>query len=208
MNLPAVLGAVTLAFATCAAANNQRYLFVPPVELLNRMTDEEIRELIRKEPPVPPLATSTYHLSVLAQDEARAAVKLRALVEAMFSAHEVLSRYLSSWEELVAAGVEAEGFASHPLHAYALTKHVSLGWPHVEAALQAVSNLSQDTEWLLSRSEKRGVPTGEDLATVAGGMARLHDYYSLNLTALAHPPRLSDRRPPGALRDHAFRLSL
>ncbi|XP_069997545.1 prolyl 4-hydroxylase subunit alpha-1 [Penaeus vannamei] len=197
MNLPAVLGAVTLAFATCAAANNQRYLFVPPVELLNRMTDEEIRELIRKEPPVPPLATSTYHLSVLAQDEARAAVKLRALVEAMFSAHEVLSRYLSSWEELVGAGVEAEGFASHPLHAYALTKHVSLGWPHVEAALQAVSNLSQDTEWLLSRSEKRGVPTGEDLATVAGGMARLHDYYSLNLTALAHARLVSaiDARP-------------
>lgn len=43
----------------------------------------------------------------------------------------------------------------------------------------------------MSRSEKRGVPTGEDLATVAGGMARLHDYYSLNLSALAHAQLVS-----------------
>ncbi|XP_037778479.1 prolyl 4-hydroxylase subunit alpha-1-like [Penaeus monodon] len=197
MNLAGVLGAVTLAFAVSVAADKNKFIFVPPVELLNQLTDEEISEHIRKAPPVPPLGTSTYHLAMLAQDEVRAAAKLRGLVQAMFSAHEVLSRYLSSWEELEAAGVEAEGFASHPLHAYALTKHVSLGWPHVEAALRAVSNLSQDTEWLLSRSEKHGVPTGEDLATVAGGLARLHDYYNLNLTALAHAQLVSaiDARP-------------
>ncbi|XP_042869650.1 prolyl 4-hydroxylase subunit alpha-3-like [Penaeus japonicus] len=134
----------------------------------------------------PPLSTSTYHLSLLARDEVRATAKLQVLVEDLSSALDVFKRYLSSWEELVAAGVETEGFASHPLHAYALTKHVSLGWPHVEASLRALSNRSRDVEFLSGRRKTRGVPTSEDLATVAGGLARLHDYYSLNLTALAH----------------------
>ncbi|ROT78142.1 Prolyl 4-hydroxylase subunit alpha-2 [Penaeus vannamei] len=186
-----------LAFLLVAHAKEEG---TPILKHVSHMTEKELSQHVRKVQLTPPMGTSTYHLSRLVADENRAATRLKTLANVMFTALDVTNRYLSSWEELVGAGVEAEGFASHPLHAYALTKHVSLGWPHVEASLRALSHLSQDLEWLLSRSEKRGVPTGEDLATVAGGMARLHDYYSLNLSALAHAQLVSaiDARPVAA----------
>ncbi|ROT78141.1 putative prolyl 4-hydroxylase subunit alpha-1 isoform X1 [Penaeus vannamei] len=167
-----------------------QFVLVLVIRVSSGRIPEETRHL-RKAQYTPPLSTSTYHLSYLARDEIRATAKLQDLAEALSAALDVLNRYLSSWEELVGAGVEAEGFASHPLHAYALTKHVSLGWPHVEASLRALSNRSQAIDFLLGRTRTRGVPTGEDLATVAGGLARLHDYYSLNLTALAHAQLVS-----------------
>ncbi|XP_042869646.1 prolyl 4-hydroxylase subunit alpha-3-like [Penaeus japonicus] len=181
MRLESLLSVLALLLAAHAKDES-----TPILKHVSHMTENELKQHMRKVNLTPPVGTSTYHLSRLVADETRVAAMLKDLVGVMFTALDVTNRYLSSWEELVAAGVETEGFASHPLHAYALTKHVSLGWPHVEASLRALSNHSQNVEWLLARSAKRGVPTSEDLATVAGGLARLHDYYSLNLTALFH----------------------
>ncbi|XP_037778069.1 prolyl 4-hydroxylase subunit alpha-1-like [Penaeus monodon] len=186
MRLETLLSVLTLLLVAHAREEG-----TPILKHVSHMTEKELNQHVRRVQLTPPVGTSTYHLTRLVADESRATSMLKNLVNVMFTTLDVTKRYLSSWEELEAAGVEAEGFASHPLHAYALTKHVSLGWPHVEASLRALSHLSQNVEWLLSRSEKHGVPTGEDLATVAGGLARLHDYYSLNLTALAHAQLVS-----------------
>ncbi|KAK7065989.1 hypothetical protein SK128_015302 [Halocaridina rubra] len=121
----------------------------------------------------------------LAKHEKHVAETLGRMAQTLHDVHEIINKYLSSWQELSEAGIGAPGWVEHPLHAYALTKHVSLGWPLLEGALTQLKGLSPDISELLERRNKHGVATLEDLTTVAGGVARLHDFYSFNITELS-----------------------
>ncbi|XP_071543511.1 prolyl 4-hydroxylase subunit alpha-3-like isoform X2 [Panulirus ornatus] len=168
---------------------------------ISQLTQEDM-DKARQVPATPPLATSTYHLTRLLQEEDTAVERLRLMAGVLLQAHRVISKYLSSWEELVAAGARSKGFAHHPIHAYALTKHLSLGWPHLEEAMHQLRGLSHHTEWMLERRVRSGVPTSEDLGVVSGGLARLHDFYTFNLTTMALHASLTSCLSPQPLPTH------
>ncbi|CAL4122111.1 unnamed protein product, partial [Meganyctiphanes norvegica] len=95
-----------------------------------------------------------------------------------------ISRYLVSWSGLELSNVGEGAASGHPLHIYALTRHVALGWPALETTLTRLHNQTKEMEWAVSRSTSGRCATKEDLSQVSAGMARLHDFYSLNLTMM------------------------
>ncbi|KAK4319702.1 hypothetical protein Pmani_009359 [Petrolisthes manimaculis] len=160
---------------------------------LTNVTPEEI-EKGRNLPDSPPVATSTYHLTELLQQEIQVVTRLRELADELMTAQQALQkgecffrRYLTSWDELERGGARCDEFVYHPLHAYALTKHLSLRWPALQEATRRLHNHSHHLEWILGR-EASAV---RELDLLAAGVARLHDYYSLNLTALTQSNLIS-----------------
>ncbi|XP_064116840.1 prolyl 4-hydroxylase subunit alpha-1-like [Macrobrachium nipponense] len=153
-------------------------------DILRFLTPEQL-ETGRALPSSPPMGMSMFHLSRLARDEIQVAKKLKELEALLHRVTHVLKRYSMSWSELSEADVGTEGWAEHPLHAYALTKHVALGWPDVEEALSLLQGKTTVVDDLLKRRNTTGVPTAEDLTSVAGGLARVHDFYSLDLNAIS-----------------------
>ncbi|KAK3892540.1 hypothetical protein Pcinc_003616 [Petrolisthes cinctipes] len=158
---------------------------------LTNVTPEEI-EKGRNLPDSPPVATSTYHLTELLQQEVQVVTRLRELADELMTAHQACRSnythlYLTSWDELERGGARSAEFVYHPLHAYALTKHLSLRWPPLQEATRRLHNHSHHIEWILGR-EASAV---RELDMLAAGVARLHDYYSLNLTALTQSNLIS-----------------
>lgn len=181
----ALLGAAYIFCCSPALADTQpRKIAINNPKVLKQLTTEAL-EKGRSLPETPPLGTSTYHLARLAKQEVEAAQRLTRMAQTLLEVHKVISRYLSSWEELAEAEVGVAGWVEHPLHAYALTKHVSLGWPALEDAVSHLKDLTPDVDWLLERRNTTGVATQEDLTTVASGLGRLHDFYTFNLTAFS-----------------------
>ncbi|XP_042219131.1 prolyl 4-hydroxylase subunit alpha-1-like isoform X2 [Homarus americanus] len=183
--------------ADAAVAVGDSFATVRTLRPVSDLTEETLNK-VRQVPLTPPLGTSTYHLTQLLEEEKGAAERLRAMNEVLERTQQVVARYLSSWDALVAAGAGKEGFTHHPVHAYALTKHLTLGWPRLEEAMNHLHGLSQDIEWMLRRRGSSGITTEEDLASVMSGLARLHDFYTLNLTALTHAS-LSSHLDPSSI---------
>lgn len=77
----------------------------------------------------------------------------------------------------------------NPLNVYVLVRHVAIGWPVVEQALnrekqrQEGAELPKRVRRLLARSKRDHVPGADDLDGVAVGIVRLHDYYKFNASS-------------------------
>ncbi|CAL4122112.1 unnamed protein product, partial [Meganyctiphanes norvegica] len=149
------------------------------------LNETEFKKYAEKPPPKTlPLGSSTFHMAQLAKDEAHVVTNLRNLRGLLQEAQDAIDMYLVSWSGLELSNVGEGAASGHPLHIYALTRHVALGWPALETTLTRLHNQTKEMEWAVSRSTSGRCATKEDLSQVSAGMARLHDFYSLNLTMM------------------------
>jgi len=99
-----------------------------------------------------------------------------------------IGAYVASYDDVLGEQDDDETFLYNPLNVYNLIRHVAIGWPIIEDALnkekeRRKGNLPKRVKRALARSKRDHVPGAPDLDGIAVGIVRLHDYYKFNMTS-------------------------